>query len=170
VRGLDRDPVLDSRWQNALAVRPRLLCEQLQAGRADDSCPNGEGSQSFLRVERQLHFRAARDEDHVGCLIDRIRKDVCTHGQTDCRSEPLTIDERDCLTREGQSGWTVLAVDRHAPCLDRLSRIRRPDHDQPWHRAKPRKLLDGLMGGSILAEADGIVREHVDDVLPHHRG
>jgi hypothetical protein len=35
--------------------------------------------------------------------------------------------------------------------------------------AQQRQMLDRLVGRTVLAEADRVVRHHVDDALPHQR-
>ena len=58
---------------------------------------------------------------------------------------------------------------RELPALDRLDRVARPEHVEVRDRAQRREMLDRLMRRAVLAEADRVVRHHVDDALAHQR-
>ena len=57
-----------------------------------------------------------------------------------------------------------LVLDGSAPCRDGLVRVGRADDLQAGDGAQCGDVLDGLVGGTVLADADGVVREHEHDL------
>ena len=56
------------------------------------------------------------------------------------------------------------------PGLDDLVRVGGPEDEQARHRPKRGELLDGLVGRAVLADADRVVGEDVQDRDLHQRG
>ena len=63
-----------------------------------------------------------------------------------------------------------LRFERELPALGGLDRVGRAEHQQVRDRAQRGEMLDRLMRRAVLAEADRVVRHHVDDALAHQRG
>ncbi len=55
------------------------------------------------------------------------------------------------------------------PAFGGLDRIGRAEHQEVRDRAQRREMLDRLVGRPVLAEADRIVRHHIDDAQLHQR-
>ena len=64
----------------------------------------------------------------------------------------------------------MLELHDHAPGLRHLVRVARAQDDEARDGAQGEDLLDGLMGRSVFAHADGVVGEDVDDRDLHDRG
>ncbi len=62
-----------------------------------------------------------------------------------------------------------LVLDRDAPGGCRLVGIRGPDEAQFGHGPQGGQMLDGLVGGTVLSEADRVVGPRIDDVLVGER-
>ena len=69
------------------------------------------------------------------------------------------------LPREDERGGPVV-LDGQAPGLGGLVGVGGPDHPQPGDGAQRGDVLDRLVGGTVLADADGVVGEGVDDLGP----
>ena len=76
---------------------------------------------------------------------------------------------RDSLTGEDESRGTT-SFQGHLPGLCGLIAIGRTNHHQVGHGPQRHKMLNGLMGGAILAQADAIVGEDKDHGQIHQRG
>ena len=63
----------------------------------------------------------------------------------------------------------MLLAHHHAPRLGDLVGVAGADHVQARHRPQRGELLDGLVGGPVLAEADRVVAEPVDHRQLHQR-
>ena len=122
------------------------------------------------RLDREPHLRAGGDDDRVGGAPRRLRhEDVATPPD---RLDPLRPSRlvRNALAREQQADRSVLALDRVAPRRRRLDRVAGPPHGQVRDEPERRAVLDRLVGGSVLAEADRIVGQHEDPPEPHQGG
>ena len=58
---------------------------------------------------------------------------------------------------------------RDHPAFERLDRIGRTEYQHVRHDPQPGQRLDRMVGRPVLADADGVVGEHVDHPLPHQR-
>src|SRR6266545_3156179 len=72
------------------------------------------------------------------------------------------IYDRDLLTRQHERHWSVAMRNRRAPRLHDFRRIGGADDSHVGDRAQRGELLDRLMRRSVFAQADRVVREHVD--------
>ena len=77
---------------------------------------------------------------------------------------------RQVLARQREHARAVLALQRELPALQRLHRVAGAEHEQVRDRAQRRQMLDRLVRRAVFAEADRVVRHHVDDALAHQRG
>ena len=66
----------------------------------------------------------------------------------------------------GPSGFSRIAFQAYAVSFASPGRTHREVRDRPQRG----HVLDRLVGGAVLAEADRVVRPHVDDRRLHHRG
>ena len=64
----------------------------------------------------------------------------------------------------------ISGLERELPALGGLDRVAGAEHDQIRNGAQRREMLDRLMRRAVFAEADGVVRHHMDDALAHQRG
>ena len=72
---------------------------------------------------------------------------------------------RDSASTDGRRRW----LQRHLPALGRLHRVGGAEDEQVRHGAQGGQVLDRLVRRAVLAQADGIVRHHVDDAHAHQR-
>ena len=85
---------------------------------------------------------------------------------------------RPASVRSAGSAWRVstsrlgpsVAADRQFPALRRLHRVGRAEDMQVRHGAQAGELLDRLVRRAVLAQADAVMGQHVDDALAHQRG
>ena len=82
-------------------------------------------------------------------------------------SPPHAAQQRQRLAGQHQQAGTVGAADRQLPALRRLHRVGGAIHVQVRHRPQAGEMLDRLVRRAILAQADRIVRQHVDHPLAH---
>jgi hypothetical protein len=63
-----------------------------------------------------------------------------------------------------------LGFERQLPAFGGFRGIRRTEHDEARNGAECCELLHRLVGGAIFAEADRVMRQHMDDADAHQRG
>jgi len=83
---------------------------------------------------------------------------------------PGPVQGGEVLAREDEHRGLVVKLRDELPGLDNFVGVARSDHQEPGNRAQRRNLLDGLMGRSILAHPDRVMRENVDDRQLHDGG
>ena len=127
------------------------------------------GGELVAGLEREGHLRARRDEDHVGLSVG-VDQDVRALRHPGSRRGGRPVDGRQRLPREHEHGRLVAQLHHVAPGLGDLVRVRRAEHEQSGHRPQRRELLDRLVRRAVLADADRVVREDVDDGDLHQRG
>ena len=140
--------------------------EQLQRRHAQGSRRDPLGHEPFVSAEDELDFGAARHEDNrrlaALAALTLVRQHVGAEPQAVRRGVSRAVDHRDLLSREHERDRSVPVQDRDAPRFDHFGGVRRPDDGEPRNRAEAGELLDRLVRGPVLAQPDGVVREHVD--------
>ena len=105
-------------------------------------------------VEAHRHLAAGADEHDLRAV------DVVDDGGAHLDGEPVGHDGH-ALAGEDERGGAV-GLDGDAPRLGRLVGVGRADHLQLGHGPQRRQLLDRLVGGAVLTEADRVVGEDED--------
>jgi hypothetical protein len=114
-----------------------------------------------------LKLGSCGNDDHVG-VIGRVApaKDVTALGD----AFPVgAVQYRNALPGQDETDRPATRAARHdgAPRVGRFVRIAGSHHGQVGDRAQRGEVLDRLVGGSVLTEADGVVRPDVDGVDVH---
>ena len=99
-----------------------------------------------------------------------VGQDIGAPRQPRGRRVAGAVERRQRLAAEDQAGGLMPERgDDDPPRLDDLVGVGRAQRDQAGDRAQGDQLLDRLVGRAVLADADRIVREHVDDRQLHQR-
>ena len=98
------------------------------------------------------------------------RRDFVGAGRAEIAAAGRGARGREVLAGEGEHRRPVDPLQRELPALGRLHRVGRAEDAHVRHGAERREMLDRLVGRSVLAEADRIVRHHVDDRDAGERG
>ena len=140
-----------------------LVGEQLP--RRERHHPGGDAVRGQLvgGGQAELDLAAGADEDDPGRAAVRVAQHVGAAGHALGGQPGRVGQDGERLAGQDEGGGTV-AVDGDAPGLGRLVGVGRPDHPQAGHGPHGGQLLDGLVGGAVLAQADGVVGPRVDDV------
>ena len=99
----------------------------------------------------------------------RPRPDVAAAGAAVLRPASVRKAGRFWRDRASMRGPSR-ARHRQLPALRRFHRVGRAEHVQVRHRPEGGEVLDRLVGRPVLAQADAVMRQHVDHPLPHERG
>jgi hypothetical protein len=146
--------------QDVVAVLLALVQEQLEARQRHDARRHPPPGEHVAGGQRDLDLRAGRDQ---GDVVTRC----------DDRAAAVDVEQR-----RVQDGQALPAQHQHAgarvpqgvrPGLHRLVRVGRTQHPQPGHGTQARQVLDGLVGGAVLAQADRVVGEDEHDRQLHDR-
>ena len=146
-----------------LAVVGILRREEIPAGQAHHPRPHACGRQKARRVEADLDLAAGADEDALGWAARRFLQDVASPGDSGGGAPSGAVERRHVLPGEHDDRGPVAPFHHRAPRLGHLVGIGGTEHGESRHGPGAGELLDRLVGGAILTEADRIVREHVDD-------
>ena len=154
--------------QHLVAVRGRLAIEAREARHADDARP---GPERLGGLERVLQLAARRQEDEVERRGLLLRDVAALAARLRAASSPGSrSSKRDGLPREREQRRAVGALERGDEGARRLLGIGRADDVEVRDDAEARDGLDGLVGRAVLADADAVVREDVDDRQVAERG
>ena len=117
--------------------------------------------------DAQRDLAAGAHEDHVGLAVGGVGQDVspCARPAAEAYLARSRVGRfwRDRMSTDG----LVAKLRDELPGLDNFVGVARTDHQEPGNRAQRRNLLDGLMGRPVLAHADRVMRENVDDRQLH---
>ncbi len=131
------------------AARMSFCCEQLGGHQGD----------------RDLGAR--RDQGDVTALL-RLDHHIGAVGhQIDVRRR--VAERRQRLPRQAEHRGVGLRAQRAVPGFRGFDGVGRPKHQQAGNRPQRGEMLDRLMGRSVLAQSDGVVRHHMDDSDTHQR-
>ena len=146
---------------DALLVLVGLGLEQLKGRHGDHARLDALGLEQLLRAHALFHFGTTGHEQHVGrafavgedvAALEGVRAALFVEGQI--------------LTGEYQRHRGI-AGHGGDPARGHFLAVGGAEHGQARHGAQAGQLLDGLMGGAVLADADGIVGEDVGHVQTH---
>ena len=163
---LDADARLDLGRQDLLPVRVGLVLEPLHARHRHHAGGRAFGLEALARLQRQLDLRAGCDEDHLGPPGGSLFQDVAA--LTGVRDLDR-VEDPEVLPRKCDAGGTVGGLEDLAPAHRRLVRVGRADDIEAGDRAQRGELLDRLVGRSVAAEPDRVVRPDEDRRQLHER-
>ena len=147
-----------------------LLLEQLPTGEGDDPRRHARAGQRGGRRQAVLHLAPRTHEHDLGHALG-VGQDVGPAGHTLGSPAPCGRLGQDGHVLAGQDqADRILGVDGKPPGLRRLVGVGRPDELSPGMARSDGELLDRLVRGTVLAQADRIVGPRVDDVRPGQRG
>src|SRR5580693_7010645 len=110
---------------------------------------------------RDRNLRAGRDQ---GDIAAALRFDHNISAERDLVGVAGAVAESwHRLPRQTQHRRTALRPQRAIPGFRSLDGVAGAEYQKMRYRPQRSQLLDRLMGGTILAEADRIVRHHMDD-------
>ena len=166
--GLDRDARRHRRRQHGIAVLDRLGFEPLHARHRHDAGLNLLVRQYLLGLDRELKLRTGADQDHVGFLVGPPAQHVTALGDAVGAG---AFQHRNALARQDQPDRTAAraAAQDGVPCVRGLVGIAGPHHGQVRDRPQRGEVFDRLVGRSVFAQPDRVVRPHVDGVDVHQR-
>ena len=167
---LDRDARRDVRRKNAIAVRLILLLEQFPGRHADDACRNALALELFISVDAESDLAAGADQDHRRLAVRGVGENIGATGQTCGRRVARAVEGRQRLAAQHQTGRLMLEPDDDAPRFDDFVGVGRAERDESGDAAQREELLDRLVRRSVLAHADRVVGEDIDDRKLHQRG
>ena len=149
------------------AVRLGLDVEDLGAGDGNDPSAHAFRHQVACGPEHQSHLRPGRHEDDFRLAV-AVQQNVSPPGD----QADLIVGSRhvgESLASQNQTGGTIEPLHRRPPRNRGFHRIAGSPHRHVGHGAQAAEVLDGLMGRSVLAQADGVVGEDQDAPDPHQR-
>ncbi len=153
--------------QDGLAVGRVLGFEPLPARQAHDPRPDALLLERLRRADRQLQLGPGPDHDQIrpsrvsGCVAQDVT--AASHavaGLLGRARQDRRVFWRDRIRAVG----TVDALHGAAPGRGGLVGVAGPDHVQVRDGPQRRHLLDRLVRGSVLADADRVVGPDVDDL------
>ena len=158
------------RWgQHLVLVGVVLALEELPAGQADDARGDSVGDELLMGLDGQRDLAAGRDQDHLGVALG-VGEHIAAAAQPIGRGVLRAVQDRDVLAGENERHRLVVAVHRRPPGLGDLVGVGGANHVQTRDRPQRGELLHRLVGRAVLAEADRVVREEMDDRQLHQGG
>ncbi len=164
---LDSNPRIDGRREYLFLVAYRLFGEQFPGRHRNDARGDAVFSQQALCPQSDVRFGTGADENDL--RIRHVAKDVGSHCRLSGRRVPFPVQREQLLARQHQGRGPVLPLKGHFPPHSRLVGVGRPEDDQVGNGSQGRQVLHRLVRRPILAEADTVVGEDVNNGLPHHR-
>ena len=166
---LHRDPSFHVGRQNAVAVRLRLVVENLPRGHRHYARANAFCVQLLMGCDRQANFAARSDDDHFWVSAGSICEHIGALRDSGSRGILTAIESRQGLTRQRQHCGLVAQLHDETVCLDYFIGISWSQCDQPRYRTQGNKMLDRLVGRAVLAVAHGVMRENENRWQFHQR-
>ena len=123
-----------------------------------------------MGAHAQGDLAAGTDQDHVGLTIGRVGQDVSPLCQAGGRGVLGPVQGGEVLAGQDEHRGLVVKLRDQLPGPRQLHwrhTVGSPGAREPRQR---RNLLDRLMGRSILAHPDRVMREDVDDRQLHYGG
>ena len=166
MRRFDRDDRQRGR-QHRVAIRLTLPIEPARARHRHDAHVESLRREVLLRLDRELQLGAGREQRRagVGGLVHDIAATPDQH-QIGRMARPI----RHALARQQQCRRSGALLDRGLPRAERLEHVGGAPDFQIRNQAQRGRVLDRLVCRAVLAEADRIMREHMNDALLHQRG
>ncbi len=116
-----------------------------------------------------MSLAAGADQDHLR-RTTKIAKHIGTTRHARSGRKAAAVQGRQRLPAQDQAGGLVFQLQDGTPALRYFIGVAGPQRDQPRHSAQSGKLFNGLMGWSILADTDRVVREDVQHRQLHDGG
>ena len=148
--------------QHLLLIGLVLLLEQFPGRHADDARRDTLRRKLFGGGDAERDLAARADQDHLRWRTAEVRQHIGAARNARGRSEAAAIQRRQRLPAQDQAGGLMLQLAARYASLRHLIGIAGPQRDQPRHGAKPGQLFNRLVGRSVLADADQVVREDVE--------
>ena len=168
-RLLDGDPGRHGRREHLVAVGLVLPVEQLPTGHAHHPGGDALGSELLASGHRKLHLRTGGEQEDVRGAGGSVGKHVGAPRHARGRAERGTVEGGESLPGEDQHSGLAMQPGDGAPGLDDLVGVRRPEDEQARHRPQGSQLLDRLVRRTVLAHADRVVGEDVQNRDLHQR-
>src|ERR1700678_2857977 len=143
------------------------MIEECPRGEADGAGGDAFGLKQLLCLDAEPDLGAGADEDDLWTGL--VLEDVCALAHAAVDVDFGSVDDVQILTAEGHEGRLV-ALESETPCGGGLIRVGGAVVGEMRDGAEHGELLDGLVRGSIFAEADGIMREDEERVRLHQGG
>lgn len=164
----DRHARTHGAGQHVFLVFGRLRVKKLGAGHGNHARLTALPGQRFGGGNGELHFGTRSDEDYLGCafaILEDIR--AALHGFKLFLRAGLRASGPDGSTPYRKAGRT-----QEPPSTPRRvsTGVAGTPHEQIGNKAQAAHMLDGLVRGAVLSDADGIVRQYPDKALLHERG
>mmetsp|Transcript_15862 Transcript_15862/g.53056 ORF Transcript_15862/g.53056 Transcript_15862/m.53056 type:complete len:449 (+) Transcript_15862:44-1390(+) len=156
--GLHSNPLQAGRRKDRVPVLLALLVEEVHRWHGNNADAISEllgSSHSVLNLGSRSH------DDHLegpGLLLGDVSS--LQHTLTPGLNRNL-VESLDVLTSEDDGSGTILALLRMDVGSDGLLGVSRADDVQVGEHAERRNSLDRLMGGTVLANTDGVVSQDV---------
>ena len=112
-------------------------------------------------LDAERHLRSGADQDHVRRVAGGLRQNVAAarHGGI-LGVAPVEVGHG--LPRQHNQRWAVVRG-CESPSFGGLGRIGGPQQGEARYGAEAGHLFHRFVGGAILADADAVMREYVDD-------
>ena len=147
----------------ASPIVARLRLEELEAGHRDDRRRDALAR----RAPRPPRRRSATSEPVAMSVTSRalagLADQIAAARRRGSRRSSLGAQRRQVLARQAEHRGRPRLLQRAQPGLRGLDRVGRAEHQEVRDGAQRRQMLDRLVRRAVLAEADRIVRHHVDD-------
>ena len=158
---LHRNAGTHGRQKHGVAICLRLPIKDQCARHADHTGAHALFSKLCVRVNTQTNFAAGRDENHFWCTAtDWVKQHVTTLLRPGRGSATCAVQRWHILAGQRHHGWRAAGLQRPTERLGSLVAIARPPHCQIGHGAQAGQLFHWLVRGTVLADADRIMREY----------
>jgi hypothetical protein len=156
-RRFDSEAARDRRRSTASRYSAGWAAKSSNDGRLTTRARNAVLGEQLLRAENHVHFRAGGEQHQLGLAPFSVGEHVAAARHALRRARRRLGEHRQLLARERQRRrpcWRSMAT-RHACAVSCASAGRK--HHQVRDGAQGSQLLDGLVGGPVLAEEDRVV-------------
>lgn len=152
--------------QHLATVSAGLALEQALAGEADNADADALGAEQVVGADRELELGADAEEGDVGVgLLDEHVRALKDAG---ARRQARVL--RQWLAGQADDAGGVARAHGGQPGARDLLGVAGAELEQVRHGAVEGRDLDGLVGGAVLADGDGVVCGDVDDLEVLQRG
>ena len=124
----------------------------------------------LVGLDAERHLAAGGEQEHVGLASGGVGQDVGALRQAGGGRVLGAVERRQRpagSARARPGSWCSFMMTFQASTTSLASAG--PEHDQAGNRPQGGKLLDRLVGRAVLADADRVVREDIDDRDFHQR-
>ena len=167
---LHRNAGTHGRQKHGVAICLRLPIKDQCARHADYTGAHALFSKLCVRVNTQTNFAAGGDENHFWHpTTNWVKQNVTTLLCTGRGGATCAVQRWHILAGQRHHGWRTAGLHRPTERLGSLVAIARPPHRQIGHGAQARQLFHRLMRGTVLADADRIMREYPQARQFHER-